>query len=212
MTRRRAVSRGVRPCRVLAIALFVVPLAPGCTIAPAPAADRPEPTADDQLPPPGYGTLLQDDVTISLVSRGLEVKVTPLAESVIRVTAPDTYARLSGIARANREEAPPDSRLFLVSFYSTEPGMSFLPDEVQLISRGLRARPSRILPVTPSWGQHQVDQRRAEMAVYAFGPQVDLEAELTLVYGFDETTAWNSILARVQVERGRARARAGNRN
>ncbi len=185
-----------------------IPVWSACTIAPAPA-NEPAPTAVEELPPAGHGTLLQDDVTISLVSRGLEVKVTPLAESVTRVTAPDTYARLSGIARAHRGDAPPDSRLFLVSFYSNEAGMRFLPDEVHLISRGLRSRPLSILPITPSWGQNRVEQRRAEMAVYAFGPEVDLEAEMTLVYGFDETGIWGSILPRVQAERGRARARAG---
>jgi len=190
-----------------AIAL-VLPFLVACTIAPAPEG-VPQPASIDALPPAGYGTLLQDDVTLSLVSRGLEVKVTPLAESVTRVTAPDTYARLSGIAAAHRADAPADSHLFLVSFYSDEPSLRFMPDEVQIISRGLRARPVEILPITPTWGQNRVEQRRAEMAVYAFGSSIDLESELVLAYGFDETTAWGSILPRIHAERGRARARAG---
>ena len=164
---------------------------------------------DGVLPPPGYGTLRQSEISISLTSAALQVLVTPLAESVTRVTAPDTYARLSGIAAAHRADAPADSHLFLVSFYSAEPSLRFMPDEVQIISRGLRARPIEILPITPTWGQNRVEQRRAEMAVYAFGSSIDLESELVLAYGFDETTAWGSILPRIQAERGRARARAG---
>lgn len=182
---------------------------PACTIAPSPGSASVGPADPTSLPPAGHGTLRQDDVTLSLVSRGLELKVTPLHESVTRVTAPDTYGRLSGIASAHRGDTPDGSQLFLVSFYSTEPNLRFSPEEVQLISRGLRMRPLSILPITPGWGQNRVEQRQAEMAVYAFSPEVDLEADLVLAYGFDETTSWSSLLTRIQAERGRARARAG---
>ena len=47
-----------------------------------------------------------------------------------------------------------------------------------------------------------------ELAVYAFPPEVDLESELVLVYGFDQTDEWSGILPRIQAERARARARA----
>lgn len=183
--------------------------ASGCTIAPA-GESTPGPTSRaDALPPAGFGTLPQDDVTLSIVSRGLEVKVTPLHESVTRVTAPDTYGRLSGIASAHRSDAPSGSKLFLVSFFSNEPSLRFIPEDVQLISKGLRMRSVAILPITPTWGQNRVEQRRTEMAVYAFSEDVDLESDLVLAYGFDETTAWSTLLTRIQAERGRVRARAG---
>lgn len=180
----------------------------GCTIAPA-ADGTPAAPPGDLLPPPGYGTLRQDQVTMSLRSRDLEVQVTPLEESVTRVTAPDTYERLSGIASAHRGSAPEGARLFLVSFFSNEAGVRFAPEEVQLLSRGFRTRPAAILPVTPTWGEHRLTQQRTEMAVYAFPPELDLEGELVLVYGLEETTEWSAILPRIQAERGRARARAG---
>jgi hypothetical protein len=145
---------------------------------------------------------------MSLKSRDLEIQVTPLEEEVTRVTAPDTYERLSGIASAHRPSAPAGSRLFLVSFFSNEAGVRFAPDEVQLLSRGFRTR-ALILPVTPSWGEHRLTQQRTEMAVYAFPPDLDLEGDLVLVYGLEETTAWSTILPRIQAERARARARAG---
>ena len=49
------------------------------------------------LVPAGYGTLIQDHFTLTLESGPLRVKVTPLAESVIRLAAPDTYERLAGL-------------------------------------------------------------------------------------------------------------------
>jgi hypothetical protein len=182
-------------------------LAAGCTIAPAAGTGgSPEPSA---LPPPGYGTLRQDEVTIQMMSGALEIQVTPLDESVTRVTAPDTYQRLSGMARGHQDRAPQGSQLFLVSFFSDQPGIRFVPEEVHLISRGIRMRPTAILPVTPGWGQNRLQQRQTEMAVYAFPGMIDLEADLVLAYELEESSSWSGILTRVQAERGRARARAG---
>ncbi|MDE0899293.1 MAG: hypothetical protein OSA81_09765 [Longimicrobiales bacterium] len=179
-----------------------------CTIAPAPENGF-SAVGSQELPPAGFGTMLQDEVTISLVSRGLEIKAIPLDEAVTRVTAPDTYARLSGIADASRSSAPPGSSLFVVSFYSVQADLRFIPEDVQFISRGLRMRSLAILPITPSWGQRRVQQQQTEMAVYAFSGDLDLGSDLILAYGLEQTSAWSGILPRVQAERGRTRARSG---
>ncbi|MDX1492711.1 MAG: hypothetical protein R3253_01455 [Longimicrobiales bacterium] len=146
---------------------------------------------------------------MTLQNQDLQIMVTPLAESVIRVTAPDTYDRLHGIAEQNRGQLPPSSVLFLVSFFTQQPEVRFIPEEVQILSRGLRIRPLVIEPVTPTWGQRRVRQRTTEMAVYAFPSEVDLESELTLAYGLEQGGNWAAVLSRVQAERARARARAG---
>ena len=187
-----------------ALALFSACAVPGGT---------PGTAAPDLLPPPGFGTLRQDEVSIPLVSGSLQIKVTPLSESVTRVTAPDTYRRLSGLAsrfgsdavRATGNETP---TLFLVSFFSEAPDVSFVPEEIQFLSRGVRVRPGAILPVTPGWGQRRLRQRETEMAVYAFAEAVDLESDLLVVYGLVESGAWTAILPRVQAERARAAARS----
>lgn len=197
----------LRPGRWAAAAAI---LAAGCALpAGAPGAAGP-----DALPPPGYGTLRQDEVTVSLTSGELQIKVTPLAESVTRTTAPDTYRRLSGLASrfgpdAVRGTGADHPALFLVSFFSDSPDVDFVPEEIQLIARGARLRPGAILPVTPRWGQRRLEQRETEMAVYAFGAGVDLESDLVVAYGLVESGAWAGILPRVQAERARARARAG---
>ena len=100
--------------------------------------------------------------------------------------------------------------LFLVSFFSEQPDQRFVPEEVQLVSRGIRFRPTSIIAVTPSWGERRLRQRVTEMAVYAFSSNVDLESDLTLAYGLDQTAAWSVILRRIQAERARVRARAGS--
>lgn len=191
--------------------LLVLGLVPAAACAIAPVTEGlGSGSAVGIAPPPGYGTLRQEDVSLFLTSGDLQLMVTPLHESVTHVTAPDTEMRLSGLVAQHAPE--PGSRgegLFLVSFYSDQPDIPFEPDEVQIISRGLRARPRTIVPITPSWGQRRVGQRQTEMAVYWFGDTVDLESPLTLAYRFEQTDAWNDILPRVQAERARARARAG---
>lgn len=205
MTATRRAHGPRRLQRISAIAL--VGLSAGaCTLAPAGTAGVPVP--DGQLPPPGYGTLRQEEVSMSLTSGDLQLMVTPLHESVTRVTAPDTERRLAGMAAANRSSGGAGA-LFLVSFYSDQPNVRFVPEEVQLISRGLRLRPATITPVTPTWGQRRVQQRDTEMAVYSFVGEIDLESEVVLVYGLEQTRAWSAILPRIQAERARARARAG---
>ena len=96
-----------------------------CTIAPAPEG-APGVAAISELPPPGFGTMLQSEVSLSLTSRELQILVTPLSESVTRVTAPDTYERLSAIAGANLGSTPPGSTLFLVSFFTEEVDVRFI--------------------------------------------------------------------------------------
>lgn len=170
-------------------------------------------TAPEPLPPPGFGTLRQDEISINLTSGPLQMKMTPLAESVTRVTAPDTHRRLSGLAaRFGPEGAQAtgtrDPSLFLVSLWSDSPDATFVPEEIQLISRGVRLRPEAVMAVTPGWGERRLRQRETEMAVYAFGEGVDLESEVVVVYGLVESTQWAAILPQVRSERARAAARA----
>ena len=196
-----------RPTR--RVLLWCVTAASACTIAPLPETSTPG-AGLSAVPPPGYGTLRQVDVSLTLESGDLQLMVTPLHESVTRVTAPDTEQRLSGLVAAHAPGRAGDSTgLFLVSFYSDQPDVPFIPEEVQFISRGLRMRPQEITPVTPSWGEQRVGQRQTEMAVYSFGEGIDLESSLTLAYQFEQSTQWGAILPRIQAERARARARAG---
>lgn len=189
------------------VPLTLLVTACACTIAPAPEGVAPGAGLDGDLPP-GYGTLRQEDVSLFLTSEDLRLMVTPLHESVTRVTAPDTDRRLSGLVAAHAPGSD-GTGLFLVSFYSEQPDVPFVPEEVQFISRGLRVRPQRIIPVTPSWGERRVGQRQTEMAIYAFGELVDLESSLVLAYQFEQSAQWDVILPRIQAERARARARAG---
>lgn len=189
---------------------LLAPTLAGCTIAPAPAPGAPGAPTSLGAPPTGFGTLRQEDVSISLASGDLRLLVTPLQRSVTHVTAPDTEQRLNALTEAHAAAGREDGTgLFLVSLYSDRPDVGFVPEDVQLIAQGFRLRPIFIQPLTPSWGERRLGQREQALAVYDYGASVDLEREIVLVYGLAQSAQWSAILPRVQAERGRVRARAG---
>ena len=172
----------------------------------------PGPTAAT-LVPPGYGTLTQAQFTLELVSGALQIQVTPLAESVIRLAAPDTYQRLTGLSASARESlrsrAREDSPLFLVSMFSRDPTITYEPENVHIVNGGLRYRPSAIVGITPGWGGQRLRQEETQLAVYAFDPGIELEISVAVEYENARDTSWPTILNRLEAERARVRARIG---
>ena len=165
------------------------------------------------LVPSGYGTLFQDQFTLALEQRGLLVKVTPLDESVILLAAPDTYTRLHRLAESNRKALEADANasnvsLFLVSFFSRQPNLTYEPEDLHIVNRGLRYRPVAVRAITPGWGGQRLGQEESQIAVYAFDGGIDLEIDLAADYQGSENSGWATILSTLRAERTRVRARA----
>jgi hypothetical protein len=179
--------------------------------APPPEATPAVVAASDTLVPAGYGTLRQDEVTVSIRSGAVLVKATPLAESVIRLLAPDTYQRLSVLRDSRRAEAalmaPGEPELFLVSFFSYQPDVSFQPEDAQLVYQSRLLRPVGIIPLTTGWGRQRLDQQETQAAIYAFDEDIDFTQVLTVRYGLQQSEEWRQILARLENERGRILSR-----
>jgi hypothetical protein len=187
----------------------------GCASAPAPAdAQTPPPTGEQgpTLLPSGLGTLRQDEVTISLRSGPLLIKATPLDEGILRLLAPDTYERLRSLADSKRAEAAaqvgvPTPELFLVSFFSYQPDVSFQPEDLQLTYQGRILRPAAILPVTNGFGQQRLKQQDNQTAIYAFDVRIDYNQLFIVRYGFQQNDDWIRILPKLEIERTKVRAR-----
>lgn len=167
------------------------------------------------LAPPGFGTLAQDQITLRIQKGDLLIKVTPLAEWVIRLTAPDTYARLQGMIRTQGERAAggalsTSTSLFLVSFFSYQPDVTYQPEDLLLVNRGLRYRPTGIAPVTPSWGTQRLGQQETQLAVYAYDGDMDLQRDLVVEYQELRNDTWRDrTVPLLMAELAKARARAG---
>ncbi|MEO5509113.1 MAG: hypothetical protein ABIV28_04680 [Longimicrobiales bacterium] len=162
--------------------------------------------------PVGFGSLRQDELTIAIRTDALLLKVTPLNERVIRLMAPDTYRRLHALVESRRNEVSRGigtRELFLVSFFSYQPDVTYQPEDVQLSHLGRTLRPEAIAALTPGWGKQQMAQQATESAIYAFEGPIDYEQDIGVRYGTEESQAWHTIIARMQVERAKVKARAG---
>ncbi len=194
-------------------------LGAACTAVPPPGAsdltgDGSE--VEEDLVPAGFGTMIQDEFTLTLFAGDLRIKVTPLAESITRLAAPDTYQRLHDLAEANRgrlesRAGATEISLFLVSFFTRSPSVPFEPANLHLLNRGIRLRPIGIQAVSPGFGEQRLRQEEPQIGIYAFPPEINLEIDVAVEYEGTENAGWASILARIREERGRVRARARGR-
>jgi hypothetical protein len=201
-----------------AFSLATVIVLSACSAA-APAADDTasvQTSSAAELPPPGYGTLRQDDFTVPLSSGAVHIKVTPLDESVIVLAAPDTYQRLHGMVAsraerirqmAERAGTRGDPKVFLVSFFTYGQQAQFDPTALQLLSQGILYFQQGILPLTPEWGREQLKQQETQSALYLFDPAIDLNVVFELEYSGARSFAWAQIIRTLQAERGRVMSR-----
>ena len=175
-------------------------------------------TRQDELPPPGYGTLRQDDFTINFETADrVQVKVTPLSEEVIRLAAPDTYERLHRLVASRQARLSEiteraglrgDPLVLLISFFTRDQQKEFEPTDIQILSQGILYRPLGIVPLTPNWGRQQLRQEESQSALYVFNPAIDLDVAFQVEYRGRRSLAWSGIIGVLDAERGRVLSRA----
>jgi len=193
----------------------------GCAARATSAQQAPVPADSTQdLPPAGYGTLHQDAVALKLATDGVQVRVLPLDERVIRLLAPDSYESLRRLTAGHSREIDSAAaqngihrpRVFLVTFFGVGPGAPFSPEDVGITSQNQFFRPLAILPLSASWSELRLTQRETASAIYLFEDGVTLSQPLTLSYGAASSDQWESTLRTLERERARvySRARGGS--
>ena len=197
------------------VALACMPPAPGTET----GQPIPERRSGDSasLVPPGFGTLKQDDIAIRVQQFGLQVRAIPLDESVIRVLSPDSYRALSELVRSQsarldevrRRTAYTQLSVWYVSFFGVEIGEArYSPMELIVTNVGRDFRPIDVVPLSPGFGLQRVRQREVQHALYLFDGQLDINQPLVLAYETSRSSAWVSVLERIERERVLARSRS----
>lgn len=165
---------------------------------------------DPDVLPAGFGTLRQDDITVSMRHETIQVRVTPLADWILPLTVPDTHRRLSAtVARLDPGLRSGRVPVLVSLFTEMAGGVPFEAGELTLVNRGRRYRPVSIQGLTSGWEQGRLDQGRPAQALYLFDASLDLEMDLVVEFGHTSTTAWNGVIPRLQTERARVRGRIG---
>jgi len=156
------------------------------------------------LPPAGFGTLSQDDITIPIdvSSNNLAIKVTPLTEWVIRMTAPDTYRRLNGYKVARGEQIRDRARrngergwplVLFVSFYTRAVESTYEPYDLQIRAQNVVYRPFDIIAVTPDFNRERLRQQESQVALYLFEGDIDLDLPIEVEYDGRRSGRWGGI-------------------
>ncbi len=175
----------------------------------------PAAASQDSLPP-GYGTLRRDEITVRFATGEVELQVLPLDEQVIRLLAPDTYQSLTQLIQVQRAAIETAARragldrptLVMVTFLGLVPQARFTPEDLEIQSRGRLFRPVAIVPLSPSWGSHQLDARQQAVGLYLFEEGISFREGLIVSYQGRANDAWSRSVRVLERERARAAARA----
>ena len=210
----------------LALACASRAATPGSPQVPRVAADtvRQGTTVGDTMAgvvPPGYGTLRQDDIALRLGrADGLQVRATPLDESVIRLLSPDSYralaelkrSRTTAITQVARRNGVSDPSLWYVSFFTVQRGETrFSPREFIITNVGREFRPLDVLPLTPGFGEQRLRQNGRQEALYVFDGQLDVQQPLSVAYEAERNDDWAALLPSLERERSLVKSRAAAR-
>lgn len=174
------------------------------------------PGADGDLPPAGYGTLSQDDVSLRLLVDDVEMRFLPLDERLLRLLAVDAYTSLHRLVTSNQPTIDSLSAasgvgspgLVLITFFGLRRDARFDPQDVAVIIRNRLFRPLGIVPFTASFSSRQLDVRGQATAIYLFEARIPVFEPFTVSYGAKSSDAWQSLLQRLQREQARVAGRA----
>jgi hypothetical protein len=184
---------------------------------------RPTRNPTDTIPgllPAGFGTLRQDDISLRLTIASLQVRATPLDESIIRVLSPDSYRAMSQLKRSKtdaiaavaRRTAVRELSIWYVSFFAVERGETrFSPREFIITNVGRDFRPLEVIPLTPGFGEQRLQQNQRQDALYVFDGQLDVQQPLTVSYETSRNDGWADVLPVIERERNAVKSRAAAR-
>ncbi len=173
------------------------------------------------LIPPGFGSLHQDDISISVTTNGLTVRATPLADDFIRTLSPDSYRSLYNTRESRRAQLDTISRrtglpslnLWYVLFNNQQQGEApFSPRDVVITNQGRDFKPIEVIAITAGFGEQRIRQGQTAGGILVFDGAVNPNQPLTLTIGTQTGGNWQSVIQRVETERARIRSRAGTKS
>jgi hypothetical protein len=196
------------------VAMVFIVLSVG--IAPMHAQDTLTVPRADDLPPVGYGTLGQEDISITLVGPDFTVGFIPLNESVIRLLRSDTYNSMRRLRQSRGDEIAETARrygirepaIFFVSFFGRGQQARFNPEALTITGQNRSFRPIAMLANSRAFSDRQLSQRETATAIYIYEDGIRLADPFTLSYEGRSSNQWEVIIRLLERERAAVDARA----
>jgi hypothetical protein len=188
----------------------------GATVAAPACAQGTGQTASEALPPPGYGSLRQDDLALRLRDPEIEVRFVPLDLRVTTLLARDSYESLHSLVQSRRRaidsvaSAAGISRpgLALVTFFGQRSSARYDPQNLTLLVRNRVYRPLGIVPFTPRFTSQVINVREQVSAIYLFEESIPVSDDFSLSYAGLTSENWSKKQPALDRERARVASRA----
>lgn len=163
------------------------------------------------LPPAGYGSLSQDNISLRATLGDLDIRFLPLDEGLLRLLANDAYTSLHGLVTSKQKAIDSvassagvaNPGLALVSFYALRQAAQFEPQNLYVVIRNQQYPPVGIVPFTANFSARQLDQRQQATAILMYDRQIPVYEGFGVAYLGQSSDAWSGLLLRIDRERGR---------
>jgi hypothetical protein len=154
---------------------------------------------DDGLPPAGYGRLNQDALSVGVRTSSLDIRVTILQESALRLLNQDSYASLHRLVESKRAQIDSiasyygvhDPGLLMVQYFALAEGTRF---DAQLLTANINTlflNPVAIVPLTTSIQSDRLDRRQSAVGIYMFTDALTPYQPMTFTYGAIAVIEWS---------------------
>jgi hypothetical protein len=168
------------------------------------------------LPPPGYGSLTQNDLSLRVRTGDIEVRFVPLDGAVTVLLAPDAWESLRSLVRSRRSAIDSLARasgvsrpgLALVSFFGQRMNARFDPQRVTLTIRNRIFQPLGIIPFTPRFTSQQLNVREQVSAIFLFEEDLPVNDSFSISYGGVASDDWRAKQPALDRERARVALRS----
>jgi len=154
---------------------------------------------DDGLPPAGHGRLNQDDLSAGVRTSSLDIRVTILQESALRLLNQDSYASLHRLVESKRAQIDSIAAhygvnkpgLLMAQYFALVEGTRF---DAQLLTANVNTlflNPVAIIPLTTSIQSDRLGRRQSAAGIYVFADALTPYTPMTFTYGATATIEWS---------------------
>mgnify|MGYP003503249915 FL=1 len=184
------------------------------TTGPVHSQDTPDPMGT--MPPVGFGSLTQEQISISIANSQLTVRFEPLNERLLRLLAPDAYRALSGMIASRRAAIDSVSRmsgtsqpgLMLVTVYGNVAEVRFEPTLIGVSMNSRRLDPVGIIPLDANFSRQQLQRQTVGMGLFIFSEELPVYSAMAFSYGSATAEGWASKISTFDRELARVSSRA----
>ena len=163
-----------------------------------------------------YGTLNQNDLALRIRNDDVEIRFVPLDPKIARLLANDAFQSLRSLVENRRRAIDSvasragvtEPGLALVSFFGLRADTRFDPQTLTVRVRSRALQPLGVIPITPRFTSHQLNQREQASAIYLFEEDLPVDDSFSISYGALVSDDWQTKQPLIDRERARVSGRA----